>query len=211
MIRRSPFRHLKARVPVLPRVPLPQREIDEIEGQLPLNDQLGLEWAGDNGERYRTQYAGSLNPKTRVVEAKITTWVGSMAIGAMHWDAHIEPDSPDIVDLNDPRGGTHSGFVGKAAPRIERRRLKIERLLTKVERDMNREIIGKKGEYTGRYNDPKTPFFDMMRALKEKFGAGWIVRLEMEDGGNAKFPIEEIEATEEFYTKARAKCQEVFS
>lgn len=189
----------------------PSREIDEIEGKFPLNDQLGLEWKGDNGECFRTEIDGSITPATRTVAAKITTWVGSMAIGAMHWYAHIEPERPQVIDLRRPEGGEHCGYLGKNAPRIERRRFKIERRLTKVERDMNGEIIGKKGEFTGRYNDQKTPFFDMMKGLKEKFGSGWIVELEMEDGGQAKFPIEEVEATESFFKKACARCQEVFA
>jgi hypothetical protein len=189
----------------------PERDIDQINGQLPLNDQLGLEWIGDDGMRFLTVIDGTIHPTQRIVVARISTWVGTSALGAMHWYARIEPDAPKIIDANKPNGGTYGGYMGKNAPSLKRRSYEVERRLTKVERDMNRAIIGKKGDYTGRYNDPKTLFFDMIKALKEKFGAGWIVRLELENGGRAEFPVGEIDATQEFYERAKAKCEEVFS
>lgn len=54
-------------------------------------------------------------------------------------------------------------------------RLDAERRLTKVEKDLFGDVIGKIGEWTYRFNTPDEAKASGIRTFKDRFTPGWIL------------------------------------
>lgn len=175
---------------------------------IPLNDQLGIEWDGDQGQRYRTVIGGSITPERRNVDAHVRSYVGTVAAGAMHWYAKVCAQRPQVIDLNEEEKWLHGGYLGKTAPHLKWREFDATRKVTKVEKDMSDEVVAKVGDETYRFNDERSAFFAMIKVLKDNFGAGWIANLELTEGGCYDIPVTETEATEEFYQQVKKACDQ---
>lgn len=145
------------------------------KGKIPADAMLGIEWKSDEGERFFT--APSTNKETgkRIVELQLSSYVGTAAIGAMHYYAKLNFDARVLDD----KGISHGGYVGKLCP-IDNRHfsLNVTRRLTKVERDMNGEVLGKVGEDTYRFNTKSDAYKAALRLFAKKFGPGWVLILE---------------------------------
>jgi len=145
---------------------------------IPADFCLGLSWLNDEGKRFET-YPTMLNGK-RVVELSESTYVGSCALGAMHYYARF------IVrtGVEDKKGSSFGGYLGKATPKEYNSRLTFDavRRLTKVEKDMDGDVLGRVGDCTSRFNTPKEAREAAIAGFLKCFGPGWILRGEDENG-----------------------------
>lgn len=144
---------------------------------------IGLKWKDDSGKRYVSGLGPSryLNGK-RIAVLNETTYIGS--IGGMHYYGSINVIQPGGKCLSDGDAEfSHGGYLGKNAPSMDSLRIQVTRRLTKVERDMNGEVIGKVGERTYRFNEEKDVRPAAIKLFKKKFGPGWILVPDSWDDG----------------------------
>lgn len=142
--------------------------------KIPADFQVGLNWIGDEGEHYRTEIPKSwlINGK-RVAHLIESSFTGGLSIGAMHFYGRIEV--PQVGAFNDKDNGYHGGYLGKNAPKIRCLSIQVTRRLTKVEKDMAGEVIGKIGDYTYRFNSEEDVLPEAIKTFKRKFGPGWVL------------------------------------
>jgi len=144
--------------------------------KIPVNFQVGIQWKDDEGRTCTTQIdRPHKTTGKREVQLVEDTFVGSMAAGAMHYYARLKVYSPGwTVEGNEP-GIVHGGYGGKRKPPLHPISLDARRVLTKVERDMSGEVVGKIGETTYRFNDPESAKAAAIKLFHTRFGPGWVL------------------------------------
>lgn len=151
---------------------------------IPVDFQVGIQWKNDGG-KLCTTLAGSPHKATgkRTVTLQVSSWAG---YGGMHTYASLKVGSPWWTE--EGSNGRHGGYGGKKAPQLEHISLDVKRVLTKVEKDLNGERVGKIGEETYRFNDKETATAAAIALFKKRFGPGWV--LVGEDMGDADdYPV----------------------
>ena len=150
-------------------------EYEHDEGVIiPADLWLGLKWKGDNGEDYVSEISAyDYRNGKRIARLHITSYLGS--IGAMHYYGNIEASCPSGVTTENGKRCAHGGYMGKNAPEMTRLSIQAQRRLTKVEKDMAGEVIGKIGDWTYRFNREADVLPAAVKTFKRKFGPGWVV------------------------------------
>ena len=165
---------------------------------------VGIEWIGADGIKRK-----SVCRQPRKIYLKISSYVGTCAIGAMHWYARVEVGSLGWKEEGEE--GIYSGFGGGNIPKeIESIEIDVSRRLTKVERDMNDEVIGKIGDTTWRFNSEQDAGMAGLRAVQAAFEGDWIVCFEACNGGDYEFPLSELKVTKEFLDFCNKECEKCF-
>ncbi len=168
--------------------------------------QVGLKWIGDSGEQFETLPRDN---NDKEITIKLSSWMG-ISIGAMHYYAKIHVDTPRIISNGDKKR-SHCGYVGKNKPEeLNSLDLDARRKLTKVEKDVWDEVIGKIGEMTYRFNDAASAAIAAFKLVKEKFIGDWTVRFEGIRGGEISFSLKEIKPTKDFYLECEKRCEECY-
>lgn len=144
--------------------------------QIPADVWLGLRWKGDRGEDYVSVISPHdyINGK-RIARLEQSSYVGTSAIGAMHWYGRIEVHCPSGETVENGKKCWHGGYMGKKAPEISSLAVQVQRRISRVEKDMAGEVIGKIGEYTYRFNAEKDVLPHAIKTFKRKFGPGWVL------------------------------------
>lgn len=137
---------------------------------IPLNLFVGMKWKGDGRDRYEVLPSERQN----IATLHTSSFVGTCAIGAMHYYARIETRWAN-VSLNGDKGG-HGGYMGKNAPDLSSLSIQVERKLEKVEYDASGEPLGKIGDLTYRFNTEKEAYEAGIVWFKRKFAPGWILK-----------------------------------
>lgn len=142
---------------------------------IPVNVGVGFKWKGKDGHDYESVEPRSRVNGKRACQLEQSSWNG-ISIGAMHYYASIEVPSPDIRDKAEPRILSCGGY-GPEQPKEYLSRIKIEakRRITKVEKDMNDEPIGKIGDMTYRFNDSQSAREAAIATFKARFAPGWVL------------------------------------
>jgi hypothetical protein len=138
--------------------------------KIPADYQIGLKWKGDNGEQY-TSVSGDFVEGKRVATLILSSFQGT--IGAMHHYGRI--DCGHVGGKVTGETGVHGGYMGKKAPRLMHLSLTVERRLSKVEKDMNGDPIGRIGDWTYRFNEEDDVLPRAIELFKAKFGPGWVL------------------------------------
>lgn len=138
---------------------------------------VGLTWLNDEGEKCVTVERRTHKSGKRIATLIETNWLGS--IGAMHYYARIRVFAPSW-SVNGDDGG-HGGYGGKNCPKLEEIGIDAERILTRLEKDMNDEPLGKIGESTTRFNSPEDARKAGIAAFLKHFAAGWVLMPEYQD------------------------------
>lgn len=149
--------------------------------QIPADIFLGLQWKDDEGKTIVTRLnAGDTLNGKRIAILKLSSYVGTAAIGAMHWYGRIEFNNHSYSE----DGGCVGGYMGKNAPEFpSNMSLQVERRLTKVEYDDSGDHLGKIGSYTYRFNREQDVLPHALKTFKRKFGPGWVLVPEHWDNG----------------------------
>lgn len=157
---------------------------DDPDLKIPPDLQLGLKWKNDDGVEYESKLSENhyLNGK-RVARLTERSWVGTMAIEAIHYYGRIELGHPSGFHIDENgRESWSGGYMGKNAPDLWDISLNVVRRLTKVEKDGNDEVIGKVGDWTYRFNTPEEVRPAAINLFKRKFAPGWVLVGETEEG-----------------------------
>lgn len=149
-------------------------------GKIPPTLGQGIEWTHEReGHLMRTELSDyHFKNGKRKAQLLIHSWIGS--IGAMHYYAKITVESATVVNVTEGTRG-HGGYVGvpKDSPLQEhiKRELSLcaQRRLSKVEKDMNGEVLGKIGDMTDRFNTPTEAREAAIRMFKKRFAPGWVL------------------------------------
>ena len=146
--------------------------------------EIGLEWLNDEGKKC-VSIAPPPHAKTgkRIVELIEASYIGCVA--GMHYYAKLFVPVPWWVQENDD--GRHCGYGGKAKPNMNGFSLDAERILTVQEYDANRRSIGKSGDSTYRFNNPKSARKAAIQLFKKTFAKGWVLMPEY--GGESDLEI----------------------
>ena len=161
-------------------------------------DFVGLKWKNDQGETY-------ISDRDNILTFKISSWVGSMAIGAMHTYADISASR--LYATTENGDGRHGGYLGKKCPQEIKqdrgRRRHVKRKLTKVEKDLSGEVLAKVGEWTTRFNDMESAFFAGCKQIHDCFEGNWKVKFEILGYENyeKQYPLKLIKPTKKFLQK----------
>ena len=107
-----------------------------------------LRWRGRDGDEYRFRRRG---PGT--ITITYSTYVGGMALGAMHYYCRVRADRPDVFNITEGRSYSMAGY-GPECPNLDAYHFDAERVITKFEKDLSGQKLGDIGETTGRFNDP---------------------------------------------------------
>lgn len=169
------------------------------------DDGVGLEWVGKNGDKYKSLPRKDYRRKIKI---KISSWVGTCSLGAMHYYGRVEIPS---LNASCNGSGEFGGYLGGTEPKeIDGIDFQAERKLMRVERDMNDDIIGKIGEMTTRFNDEKSAGLASLKLAADNFEGDWVVSFEDVDGGDYEFPLSELEVSENFLEKCKEECRKCF-
>lgn len=137
---------------------------------------VGLTWKGNNGHTYK--FKRSANPKLKIT---ISSWVGTMAIGASHYYGRVKGDRPGIYDCDEKCYYALGGY-GDNAPDFSDFSFDAKRVLQKVEKDLSDEVIGKVGDETYRFNYPQDALQAAIQLVLENFkdtgSKHWIINFE---------------------------------
>lgn len=142
---------------------------------IPLNLFVGMKWNGDGKDKYEVILSHDQN----VARLHTSSYVGTCAIGAIHYYARISVRSAN-VSLNGDAGG-HGGYLGKNSPDVGALSIQVERQLEKMEYDADGEPIGKIGDWTYRFNTEKEAYEAGIAWFKRKFAPGWVLHEEYGD------------------------------
>ena len=142
--------------------------------KIPANFQLGWQWHDDEG-RLCTTGTRMHNSGKREATLVESTFVGTCAIGAMHYYARIKVSTPGWQNEGKGADCTCGGYGGKAQPRMEPISIDAERVLTKLEKDMDGRPVGRIGEKTYRFNDEASARAAGIKVFLENFGPGWVL------------------------------------
>jgi hypothetical protein len=105
-----------------------------------------------------------------------SNYLGS--IGAQHYYARIEAHSPSNLDETEGEllllgcYGTERDEIDNWISRID---VTVERRLTKVEKDMNDEVIGAVGDWTYRFNLESEAKAAGVKLFLARFEPGWVL------------------------------------
>lgn len=155
----------------------------EWKDELKIPDTLyqGLRWKDKDGVDCESVVTGNAckngKRKAKYVE---TSWVGTQAFGASHYYARIDVARPSIRVGNDLY--SMAGY-GPEYPEhhLESLSIKVSRRLSKVEKDINGEVIGAIGDKTTRFDHPETARSAAIQTFLRKFGPGWVLCEETEE------------------------------
>lgn len=142
--------------------------------------QIGLEWLNDEGERCVTIAPRPHPNGKRIVNLDESTFVGTSSITGMHYYAKLKAWSPSW-SVNGDQGG-HGGYGGKNMPKMEAISFDAERVLKSREFDQNRKMLGKVGDTTYRFNNPKSARLAAVALFKKLFAPGWVLVAETMSG-----------------------------
>jgi hypothetical protein len=141
---------------------------------IPADVYLGLKWKDEQGRECETVCSKfSYRDGKRVAELSYRTWVGTMAIGAMHFYAEIKVSGPSVQIKGEKY--LCCGGYGPERPYFASLDMKVKRRLTKVEKDMDDLPVGKIGDWTHRFNLPTDLLPAALANFKKKFGPGWVL------------------------------------
>lgn len=156
--------------------------------KIPVNLLVGLKWKDDEGRDFVTELLPShyRNGK-RIARFSTSSYVGTCAIGAMHYYGRIDISTPSCKQTHKDgtTSGGHGGYMGKQAPEIEPISIQVQRRLTRVERDMDGDVIGGVGDWTYRFNRESDVLPAAIKTFKRKFEPGWVL-LGYDDNGEEK-------------------------
>ena len=144
--------------------------------KIPANIGVGLKWHDDEDGVIETKLDGQLRNGKRIAYLKQSTYVGTCAIGAIHYYGRIDARRAGAIRLRD--GALCGGYMGKNAPGSDvyfNIDLQIERRISKVEKDWAGDVVGKIGEMTYRHNKPDHIVALGIKLFKQKFGPGWVL------------------------------------
>lgn len=152
--------------------------------KIPATVGIGFKWRADDGRAMESGISGSKSKDDghhyirgkRVAELILSDWLGS--IGAMHYYARIESGGIYGRYVADKRDGFgHCGYMGKSCPTDHLKEISIraKRILSKLEKDMNGDPLGRIGEETERFNTPAEAKAAAVKLFQAKFEPGWIL------------------------------------
>ena len=152
------------------------------------NFALGLKWVDGEGDKCETVLGRKLVNGKRVVRLCLSSFIGS--IGAQHYYASLNVFSPTIS--NGKQLFFCGGYGGKDRPddMLNPLRIEAKRRLTKVEKDMNGEVLGEIGDITYRFNTEKEAEEAAIALFKRKFAPGWRLERDSWDDGQEPFICE---------------------
>ena len=156
--------------------------------KVPTNLGIGIQWKSKDGHEFESVVGKSEYHKNgkRKARLSLSTFVGTCAIGGMHYYARIETRSPDQLNKTENHLYSRAGY-GPERPEyhLSGLRIQAQRRLTKVEKDMNGEPIGKIGDYTYRFNTEAASKAAAIRTFKRRFEPGWALVLDdIDDNGD---------------------------
>lgn len=146
--------------------------------KIPPNYGIGIKWHDKDGRLFESTLSGSDElhngkRKCRLEESNLL-----FSIGASHYYAKIEAYSPGCYSYDEGTNYCSAGY-GKEredlAGYLGRIVIEAQRRLVKVEKDMAGERIGKKGDWTYRFNSEAEAREAAIRTFKERFAPGWIL------------------------------------
>lgn len=156
--------------------------------KIPADFQIGLTWKNDEGRLCRTVAHNPHKNGKRIAWLVESSFVGTCAIGAMHYYARIKVSSQGWIEEG-RENIICGGYGGKNRPQFATISLDAERILTRVERDASDEIIGKKGDSTYRFNTEAEARTAGIKLFGQCFGPGWVLLPELLEDGKDEYPI----------------------
>lgn len=159
-----------------PKLPPTPSDYEYTDLVVPLTVGLGLTWKDEHGHECETRCCDSPINGKRVAILHESSWVGTAAIGAMHYYAHVLVHGPVIYDKTE-RKTFFCGGYGPQQPKVHLSSLRLEakRRLTKPEKDMAGDILCKVGDYTNRFTSPEEAKAAAITMFKRKFAPGWVL------------------------------------
>lgn len=154
-------------------------------GLIPPTIGIGIKWIHKDSGHLMETVIGPYDYHNGKRKATLTcsTYVGTMAIGAQHYYATITTNSPQYRDTVTDK--SWSGYSGGGPERhFYGLRMEAKRRLTKVEKDLSGEVIGKIGEKTYRFNLPEEAKAAALKMFKERFAPGWVLMGNDEETGD---------------------------
>lgn len=123
---------------------------------------VGTTWVGKDGHTYKLRRGEGAQNLT----ITISTFIG---FGGRHYYGRIRGDRPSIYDC-DENSYLFCGGYGPDAPRLSGwGEFNAERMLTKVEVDMDGQSIGPLGSMTGRFNIARDAFIASLNCVLLNF------------------------------------------
>ncbi len=154
--------------------------------KIPPTVHVGLKWKDKDGHQCSSHVGERCfqNGK-RIATLVESSYVGTSAIGAMHWYASIRVGSADVRDEKEDRVYACGGYgPEKPDAHLEGIRIDAKRKLLKPEKDLNGDRLCKVGEHTHRFNSEKDAKAAAIATFKRKFDPGWVLIPEdMDDNG----------------------------
>ena len=163
-------------------MPVYPHEWEYGDHQIPADLYANLQWTNKDGHKCHTVLCDRdfINGK-RIAIFRESTYVETCAIGALHYYARIEVYGPSIHDETDK--STYWGGSSDDPP-FGSLTIQATRILTKVEKDLSDEVIGKIGDSTYRFNTEAEAKEAGIAMFKKRFGPGWVLVPDSWDEGD---------------------------
>lgn len=143
---------------------------------------IGLTWKNsDNGHSMVSVAEGDYHWRDgkRIARLELSNLLYSA--GASHYYAKIRGGAPSCKDTvtGEQWGGSSRGGPDDHLGSLH---IEVRRRLTKVEKDMSGEVIGKVGDLTYRFNSEAESKAVGIKVFKRRFAHGWVLVCQNEEG-----------------------------
>ena len=145
--------------------------------KIPANYGVGLRWKDSEGHAFESRLqSGEIKNGKRVARLVESNMLGS--IEATHCYSHVATWSLNNHDHTEDKTYSSAGY-GPERDEIQSYlnglRINAKRRLTKVEKDMSGELIGKVGDWTYRFNTEASAKAAGIKTFLARFGPGWLL------------------------------------
>lgn len=146
--------------------------------KIPVNYGIGLKWTDKHGHKFESVATEHLFTESGKRKATLDESNLLFSIGASHYYAKIEAFGPGLKDLTDGSIYSSGGYgpeFDKIQDFLRSIHLEVERRLTKLEKDLNGETIGKIGQWTYRFNSEADARAAALITFPKRFAPGWVL------------------------------------
>lgn len=159
-----------------PPTPLDYSYIDDLI--IPVDVGIGIKWKDKENHKCETFISPhNYENGKRIATFTLSTYKGGYCITAIHYYANIKIPSPCIKDIT--KNAIYGiGGYGPEQPKeyLNSINIQVVHILTKLEYDLEDELLGKIGETTTRFNTEEESKQAAINFFKKKFSPGWILK-----------------------------------